>query len=216
MRKMVLEFSESEVQKLPNSPVNVVKSNEFLRILRLDNKEFAAVIRIVFKDPNFKIGDLLSYTGLTNTKVELLEQDKEGGYTYFVKGEMSSNTTQQKLSSFGGYLLTPFEIVDNKIRMTFLGKPKQLTALLETCKGIGLHYRVVSVVDASFIPTEPLSCLTQKQREVLVTSFREGYYDIPRRIESRELAAKLGLKSSALIEHRRKAEHRIFSSIING
>jgi len=50
---------------------------------------------------------------------------------------------------------------------------------------------------------------------VLVTSFREGYYDIPRRIESRELASKLGLKSSALIEHRRKAERRLLSSILS-
>ena len=216
MRKMILELSESEVQKLPYSPINVVKSNEFLRILRFDNKEFAAIVRIVFKDPAFRIEDLLSYTGLTNTKVELLEQDKEGGFTYFVKGEMSSNTNQKKLASFGGYLLTPFEIVDNKIRMTFLGKPKQLKDLLKTCGDIGLHYKVVSLTEANFVPTEPLSCLTQKQREVLVASFREGYYDLPRRIESRELAAKLGLKSSALIEHRRKAEHRIFSSIING
>jgi predicted DNA binding protein len=41
----------------------------------------------------------------------------------------------------------------------------------------------------------------KKLREMLVTSFRGGYYDIPRRIESRELAVKLRLKSSALIEH---------------
>lgn len=215
MRKMVLELSESEIQKLPNSPLNIVKSNEFLRILRFDEKEFAAVIRIEFRDPAFKIEDLLSYTGLVNAKVELLEQDKEGGFTYFVKGELPRNTKQQKLASFGGYLLTPLEIVDNKIRMTFLGKPKQLKALLKTCEDIGLRYKVVLLTDANFSPTAPLLCLTQKQREVLVTSFKEGYYDIPRRIESRELATKLGLKSSALIEHRRKAERKLLASILS-
>jgi predicted DNA binding protein len=212
---MVLELSESEIQKLPNSPINVVKSNEFLRILRFDNNEFAAVIRLEFRDPNFKIEELLSYTGLVNAKVELLEQDKEGRFTYFVKGELPKNTNQQKLASFGGYLLTPLEIVDNKIRMTFIGKPKQLKALLKTCEEIGLHYKVVLLTDANFSPTAPLASLTQKQREVLVTSFKEGYYDIPRRIESRELAAKLGLKSSALIEHRRKAERRLLASILS-
>ena len=139
---MVLELSESEIQKLPNSPINVLKSNEFLRILRFDSNEFAAIIRIEFRDPNFKIEDLLSYTGLVNAKVELLEQDKEGRFTYFFKGELPKNTNQQKLAAFGGYLLNPLEIVDNKIRMTFLGKPKQLKALLKTCEEIGLNYKV--------------------------------------------------------------------------
>jgi predicted DNA binding protein len=111
--------------------------------------------------------------------------------------------------------LNPLEIVDNKIRMTFIGKPKQLKALLKTCEEIGLHYKVVLLTDANFSPTAPLSCLTPKQREVLVTSFTEGYYDIPRRIESRELAFKLGLRSSTLIEHRRKAERKLLASILS-
>jgi len=99
--------------------------------------------------------------------------------------------------------------------MTFLGKPKQLKALLIAFDNIGLHCKVVLMTDASFSPSAPLSCLTQKQKEVLVTSFKEGYYDVPRRIGSQELARKLGLKSSALIEHRRKAERRLIASIIN-
>jgi hypothetical protein len=212
---MVLELSESEIQRLPNSPLNIVKSNEFLHILRFDDKEFAAILRMEFRSLTFKIENLVSYTGLINAKVELLEKDKECRFTFFVKGELPKNTKQQKLASFGGYFLTPFEIVDGKIRMTFIGKPKQLKALIKTCEDIDLHYKVKSLSEATFSPTAPLSSLTQKQRDVLVTSFREGYYDIPRRIESRELAAKLGLKSSAFIEHRRKAERRLISSILN-
>ena len=219
MRKMVLEISEAEIAKLPNMPVNNVKSNEILRLLRFDDKEFAAVMRIEFKDPSFKIEDMLSYTQLTNAKVELLEQDKNGGLTYFVKGELPKDTKQQKINSiglsFGGYFLTPLEVLDGKIRMTFLGKPKQLKALLAAFDDIGLHFKVVLMTDASFSPSAPLSCLTQKQREVLVTSFKEGYYDVPRRIGSQELARKLGLKSSAFIEHRRKAERRLIASILN-
>jgi hypothetical protein len=215
MRKMVLELSESEIQRLPNSPLNIVKSNEFLHILRFDDKEFAAILRIEFRSPTFKIENLLSCTGLVNAKVELLEKDKEGRFTFFVKGELPKNTKQQVLASFGGYFLSPLEIVDGKIRMTFVGKPRQLKALLKTCEEIDLHYKVISLSEATFSPPAPLSSLTKKQRDILVTSFREGYYDIPRRMESRELATKLGLKSSAFIEHRRKAERRLISSILD-
>jgi hypothetical protein len=216
---MVLEISETEIEKLPNTPILKVKSNEILRLLRFDDKEFAAVMRIEFKDRSSKIEDLLSYTQLTNAKVELLEQDKNGGLTYFVKGELPKNTKQQKINSiglsFGGYFLTPLEVIDGKIRMTFLGKPKQLKALLAAFDNIGLQCKVVLMADASFSPSAPLSCLTQKQRDVLVASFKEGYYDVPRRIGSQELACKLGLKSSAFIEHRRKAERRLIASILN-
>jgi hypothetical protein len=219
MRKMVLEISETEIEKLPNTPVHQIKSNEILHLLKFDDRQFAAVMRIEFKDSSFKIEDILSYTQLINAKVELLEQDKNGGLTYFVKGELPKDTKQQKINSiglsFGGYFLTPLEVMDGKIRMAFLGKPKQLKALLAAFDNIGLNYKVVLMTDAIFSPSAPLSCLTQKQKEVLVTSFKEGYYDIPRRIGSQELARKLGLKSSAFIEHRRKAERRLIASILN-
>jgi hypothetical protein len=216
MRKIVLELSEAEVQKLPNTPLNVVKSNEFLHILKFDDKEFAAIVRIEFTNSVFRIEDLLSYSGLTNAIIELLEKQPDGRFIYFVKGQLPKNTRQKKLAaSLGAYFLTPLEIVNGRIRMTFIGKPKQLRALLKTCKDIGLNYKVVLLSDATFTPAAPLSGLTKKQKEVLVTSFREGYYDIPRRIESRELAAKLGIKSTAFIEHRRKAERRLLSSVLN-
>jgi predicted DNA binding protein len=215
MRKMVLELSESEIQKVPNSPLNVIKSNEFLHILKFDDKEFAAIIRVEFRNHAYEIKDLLSFTGLTNAKAELLDRDADGRYTYFVKGELAKNTKQWKLASLGAYFLSPLEIVDGKIRMTLVGKPKQLKSLLKTCEFIGLHYKVVSLSDATFSPSAPLSSLTKKQKEVLVTSFREGYYDIPRRIESRELAVKLGMKSSAFIEHRRKAERRLIATVLS-
>jgi len=196
MRKMVLEISETEIAKLPNTPVHMVKSNEILRLLRFDDKEFAAVMRIELKDPSFKIEDMLSYTQLTNAKVELLEQDNNGGLTYFVKGELSKGTKQQRLNSiglsFGGYFPTPLEIIEGKIRMTFLGKPKQLKTLLKAFENIGLHYKVILLAEASFSPSAPLSCLTQKQRNVLVASFKEEYYDVPRKIGHKSLRLNLG------------------------
>jgi hypothetical protein len=219
MRKVILEISETEFEKFPKLPVNKVKSNEILHLLRFNEKEFAAVMRIEFKDSSCRLEDMLSYTQLTNTKVELLEQDKNGGLTYFVKGELPKDTKQQKINSiglsFGGYFLTPLEVIDGKVRMTFLGKPKQLKVLLAAFDNIGLHYKVVLMAGANFSPSAPLSCLTPRQKEVFVTCFKEGYYNIPRKIGSQELAHKLGLKSSALIEHRRKAEHRLIASILN-
>ena len=61
----------------------------------------------------------------------------------------------------------------------------------------------------------PLVHLTDKQRRVIVSVFNLGYYDIPRRIGSRELARRLNIRSPTLVMHRRKAERQILSAIIN-
>jgi predicted DNA binding protein len=214
MRKLVLEFTEEGLGLFQNSPLSSIQSNEIIHLLRYDGKEFAAIMKIQFKDPSTKIEEIFPYAPLNNVKIELLEQEGNASI-YFVKGTLASDAYEHKLLSTGGYFLTPLEINNGKIKMTLLGKPKQLKSLLKTIDESGLKYKVVSLSEATFSPNAPLSCLTQKQRSVLVTSFKEGYYDMPRRTSSQDLAKILGLKSSALIEHRRKAERRLISSILN-
>ena len=109
----------------------------------------------------------------------------------------------------------PLEVRNGKVRMTFLGDSKQFRALLKTCDSIGLQYEVSLLTDASFSPRAILGCLTEKQRLVLLSAFQQGYYDMPRRISSQGLARRLGLRSSTLIEHRRKAEHRLFANLLS-
>jgi predicted DNA binding protein len=40
-----------------------------------------------------------------------------------------------------------------------------------------------------------------------------GYYDIPRKITSEELAERLGLVGSTVVEHLRKAEQRLMTQL---
>lgn len=69
------------------------------------------------------------------------------------------------------------------------------------------------LADADFSPISPLNQLTEKQREVLITAYKLGYYDIPRRINSEQLAKKLNIGDSTLVEHLRKAERRLLVNI---
>ena len=56
--------------------------------------------------------------------------------------------------------------------------------------------------------------IEEKQREVLITAYKLGYYDIPRRINSDQLAEKLGIVNSTLVEHLRKAERRLLAQVL--
>jgi predicted DNA binding protein len=77
------------------------------------------------------------------------------------------------------------------------------------------RYKVVSLTDARFSPNSPIARLTEKQRRVLITAYKLGYYDLPRRIGSEELARKLNLVKSTFVAHRRKAERRLLTEMLS-
>ena len=84
---------------------------------------------------------------------------------------------------------------------------------MEKIDELGIRYRVVLLADANFSPISPLNRLTEKQREVLMAAYRLGYYDIPRKITSEELAKRLGIVDSTVVEHLRKAELRLMAQL---
>ncbi|WP_254535100.1 helix-turn-helix domain-containing protein [Halomarina litorea] len=59
-----------------------------------------------------------------------------------------------------------------------------------------------------------LSALTDRQREVLQTAVDMGYYTIPREATHNDIAAQLGVASSTIDEHLRKAESRLFTGLL--
>lgn len=70
------------------------------------------------------------------------------------------------------------------------------------------------MADAKLLPDSPLYRLTGKQRKVIITAFKMGYYDVPRRVGSEDLAEQLGIREPTLVMHRRKAERKLLSAIL--
>ena len=98
--------------------------------------------------------------------------------------------------------------------MTLVGSTKQIKDTLRIVENLGILYRILQLTDSKFSSDSPLCVLTDKQRKVLIASYRLGYYDVPRRISSEQLSKKLNLHKSALAAHRRKAELRVLSQIL--
>jgi predicted DNA binding protein len=91
---------------------------------------------------------------------------------------------------------------------------KQINELLKSLQKAGIAYKIISLTDAKFSLSSLLSVLTSKQREVLAKAFLNGYYDIPRKMRSDELAKKLGMRNATFVAHRRKAEKRLLTEIL--
>lgn len=215
MRRVILELSEKELIKagIELPPLKKIKSLELLYFLRQDDQEFAAISKVEFTDPKINVQELLK--GGLLLEAQVIEKEKNGAYILFIRsGSPTLSSALNYIGLEGGYLFPPLGIEEGKVKFSFLGSEPQIKDFMEKLDAIGIHYRVVLLTDANFSPISPLSQLTEKQQEVLLAAYKMGYYDIPRRVNTEELAAKLGLVNSTVVEHLRKAEQRIFRHIM--
>ncbi|MGE5187886.1 MAG: helix-turn-helix domain-containing protein [Betaproteobacteria bacterium] len=214
MRRLILEVSEKELIKagIELPPLMTIKSLELLYFLRQNAEEFAAISRVEFKDATTKIQDLL--TGGFLSDAQVIEREKNGAYIVFIRSGPSLTSVLNYIGIEGGYLFPPLGIGDGKVKFSFLGSEQQIKQFMETIDAIAIRYRVVLLAEADFSPVSVLNQLTQKQREVLVAAYKMGYYDIPRKITSEQLARSLNLVDSTVVEHIRKAEQRLITHIL--
>ena len=60
----------------------------------------------------------------------------------------------------------------------------------------------------------PLACLAKRQLDAVINAFEFGYYDGPKRINSDQLAEKMGITKATFASHRRKAERRLLAIVL--
>ena len=221
MRRLVVEFSLEELAKSQGESASLltkVKSFEMLQILKMVPGETAAIVRVEMKDQSGRIEDLFPARPDTKIETELLQQESERTSVYFIRFKAKVPPKASELGPFGSmpYFSAPFEFRDGRAKVAFLGSAKQIRKHLEYLERHARgRYKVVSLTDARFSPDSPISRLTEKQRRVLITAYKSGYYDFPRRIGSEELARKLNLVKSTFVAHRRKAERRVLTEILS-
>jgi hypothetical protein len=214
MRRLILEVTEKELLKigLELPPFKQVKTLELLYFLRQDHKEFAAISQVEFKDSTTRIDQLLEGGYLSEAQV--LERQKNGAYIIFLRSGPSLSSALSMIGIESGFLFPPLGIGDGKVKFSYLGNEQQIKAFLEGIDSVGVKYKILLLSDLNFSPISPLNMLTEKQRDVLITAYRMGYYDVPRTASSKEIAKKVGLVDATVVEHLRKAELRLIRQII--
>lgn len=212
MRRLIIEAPVSELAGfLGDWITDVIESFEILHLLKKDQMEFAAICKVTFKDARAKYKDALRGSGLA---AQLLDKEKDGACVLFLKGRLKIPNKGQDLLAIGGYL-SSFGLKEGILKLDFLGSVREVKNLLKFFSASKINYKVNVLRDAEFSPDSLLSRLTDKQRKVLVTAFNLGYYDIPRRVNSDELGQRLNIKNPTVVMHRRKAERKLLTIILN-
>src|SRR5271169_3413857 len=212
MRRLVLESTIDNLGRLLGAEPSLRKIElfEVVSFLREEPDEVAMICRVKFKEAATRLEDLIQDSSI----IQHLEQEKSGAHIYFLRRKYGSEGLTPKMLESGGYLTRPFEIRDGRIRATFLGNAKEIMQFRRTIDKTGMRYKVISLGDARFSPTSPLAHLTDKQRTVLMAAFNQGYYDLPKRISSKELGKRLNMRSSTLVVHRIKAERKLLAAVL--
>ena len=213
MRRLIVEIDGEQAAIFIGEPtLENIEYVEALTLLKEEPQDFAGIFKIKFKDPKTRLGDFSMEKG---DQVQLLESATDGSHVFYYRGKPQIGERLIKSWPVGGFLSMPFEIREGKLELTYLGSPKEVSAVLRFLRKNGIHFKVRLISDAKFSATSPLNSLTDKQRKVILTAFNLGYYDIPRKIRSNELAARLGIGNPTFVMHRRKAEKRLLSELLS-
>jgi len=215
MRKIMIEFvPDKRIMELQGKMLEKIESMELVELLRLDFEKGVklGLVQIYVKD-----GYVLEDVELPS-HVEFVNVLKSDGsrYTIIVKVKVPKEF-KKIMKEFKLDLIwtTPSLISKDKFITSCIGEEKDLKKFLELTKQLG-EIKNISFKKAVYQEHDIMSCLTQKQREIVIAAKKYGYYDMPRKISSQELSKKIGVSTATLLEHLRKAEVRLMENILGG
>jgi hypothetical protein len=215
MRKLVIELkAKEEIFEMLNFLLDKVDSIELVELIKID---FEQGIKMGIAALNMKEGYSIEDIDIPDF-IEMLTVLKQEGNRYIVLSKVKIYKKFIGLAKkFNIDIIwdTPSIFSKDKMVISVIGNEENLKKFLGLIKHIG-EVKSISFKKATFHEQSILSCLTEKQREIVIAAKKNGYYTYPRKINSEDLSHKVGLSKPTVIQHLRKAEVRLISNILTG
>lgn len=106
----------------------------------------------------------------------------------------------------------PIVVRDGWAEWDLTGTREEIETFRSWLDGTGIQYELVSLVRTH----DEGGILTDRQREVLETAYREGYFNIPRDCTLAALATGLGIDKSTASEILRRAQDQLVAWYLTG
>lgn len=218
MRRITMEFDYQKAWKwIFGSNSEKVEVLEALRCFKCDTQGLAIICRIRLKDRKTTIQDLLMGKGLL-TNIELLYKEKDGSLVVFIEGRSCVPKPPKDIKQPKMLMTHPPDFLDvDRMKVEMIGKENEIKKLVHYANKWGDNsFKILGLTSIDAKGESLLSKLTSRQRQILLTGYALGYYDVPRRISSDDLSRHLNVDKSTVVEHLRKAERKLIGSIIAG
>jgi len=215
MRTLTLELEPFETVKEEMAETFAhVRSYSILETLKMDYQEGICIeiIELTLKE-GASIHDIRT---VGNMEILSVLKSIDGKHTCLIRyTEPEESKGQFQESDLGLIHTIPTIISPEKFTLSMMGEQKNLSDFVEMIRNAGTILKM-SFRRAAYQKADILAVLTDKQKEVMVAAFQNGYYDFPKRISSKELCQKVSISKPTLLQHMRKAEGRIFKEIMTG
>jgi len=215
MRKITIDLKvKKEYVEMLNFLIDKTESIELIELIKLD---FEKGVKMGIAALNMKDGFTIDDIEIPDF-MEMLTVLKQEGNRYIVFAKVKFFKKVVRLTQkFNIDIIwdTPSIFKKDKMVLSVIGDEKNLQKFLDAIKILG-KVESVSFKKANFNDQSIISCLTKRQREILIAAKKNGYYSYPRKINSEELSEKIGISKPTVIQHLRKAEVRLISNIFMG
>ncbi|MBN1860571.1 MAG: helix-turn-helix domain-containing protein [Candidatus Thermoplasmatota archaeon] len=223
MRKLIVEIDlNSHIRQVFSVFLEKLESLELLELIKIDfQKGTKLAIAAVTVKEGFTIDKIWG-----NEFIEMLTvlSQEKNRYICLIKTRGMEKVTAmlgldqsqlEKDYSFDLVWDTPTMFTNEKLLCSVIGTEDNLKRFLSLITFAGT-IKQVSYTKATYEEGSYLSCLTEKQRDVLIAANKYGYYSYPRKITSDQLAKLIGLSKPTVLQHLRKAEMRLISNLLAG
>jgi len=212
MRKLTATVMPNFVMRKMIAPIfKHVVSIELKELMRID---FAKGLKIGVADITVQPGYRLSKQKIGRMEIlDILGQDRD---TYTCLAKVIVPSSGQKIMNFFDFELLydiPTVITSDRLTYSVIGEEKNLRRFLKVLRLLGTVEKVV-YRRADYRGVGVTQALTDKQNHILAQAMRWGYYRYPRKIGTEELAKRVGVSRTTLVEHLRKAENRVMEKVL--
>ena len=139
--------------------------------------------------------------------------DEESKHVYLVEMNVTDQLDQVGIDADGMTRTEWAEVHSQGFSFEQTGSQEELSAVIADLQAAGQNITLEKLRDYRIQET-PLDALTDRQREVLDVAYEFGYYDVPRRSSTAEVAAELGVDDSTVAEHLQRAEHNLLEYLL--
>jgi predicted DNA binding protein len=215
MRTITLEIEPFESVKEGMAETFAhVSSYTILETMKMDYQEGICIeiLEFVLKE-GVSIHDIRTVGNMELLSVLKSVGDKHTCLIRYTEPEENRGRFQE--SDLGLIHTIPTIVSPEKFTISMMGERKNLADFVEMMKNVGT-IRKMAFRGAAYQKADLLAVLTDKQREVMVAAFQNGYYDYPKKISSKQLCRKVSIAKPTLLQHMRKAEGRILREIMTG
>lgn len=122
-----------------------------------------------------------------------------------------------------GHPVADVKIEDGVLRLTlYLQGTDELRTVLEVLRGLSETVKLERLrhgdgeADEEHPRYVDVERLTDRQREVLLAAYREGYFETPRETKIEALAERLNVAPSTVHEHLTAAQRTVFAELFDG